>query len=72
MRVVAAAAVVLGLGVLLPAAASAEPRIQSERFDDWFYRCVTPEAGKISPSPKLNAKSSKSRKPNKARKPSTC
>ena len=52
MRVFAAAAVALGLGILLPAAASAEPRIQSERFDDWFYRCVTPEAGKDQPQPK--------------------
>jgi invasion protein IalB len=27
-------------------AADAEPRIASERFDDWFYRCVDNEKGK--------------------------
>jgi invasion protein IalB len=51
MRIVAAVSVFFGLGVLA-SAASAEPRIQSERFDDWFYRCVTPEAGKEQPKPK--------------------
>jgi invasion protein IalB len=50
MRVFAAAAVLLGLPAL--ASAYAEPRIQSERFDDWYYRCVTPEAGKGQASPK--------------------
>jgi invasion protein IalB len=52
MRVFAAAAVLLGLPALAPAPAYAEPRIQSERFDDWYYRCVTPEAGKGQASPK--------------------
>lgn len=51
MRVFGAAAVLLGLGAIAPAAALAEPRIQSERFDDWFYRCVTPEAGKDNAQP---------------------
>lgn len=52
MRVFAAAAVLLGLPALALAPACAEPRIQSERFDDWYYRCVTPEAGKGQASPK--------------------
>jgi invasion protein IalB len=51
MRVFAAAAVLLGLAGLAHSA-SAEPRIQSERFDDWFYRCVTPEGTKEQPKPK--------------------
>ena len=51
MRVFGAAAVLLGLGAIGPAAAFAEPRVQSERFDDWFYRCVTPEAGKDNAQP---------------------
>jgi invasion protein IalB len=51
MRVFGAAAFLLGLGAIAPAAALAEPRIQSERFDDWFYRCVTSEAGKDHAQP---------------------
>ena len=51
MRVFGAAAVLLGLGAIGPAAAFAEPHVQSERFDDWFYRCVTPEAGKDNAQP---------------------
>ena len=51
MRIFAATAILLGTGVLT-LAASAEPRIQSERFDDWFYRCVTPESTKGHAQPK--------------------
>jgi len=51
MRIFAAAAVLLGSGITA-SAVSAEPRIQSERFEDWFYRCVTPEASKEQPQPK--------------------
>ncbi len=51
MRIFAAAAVLFCLGFLAPAA-SAEPQIQSKRFNDWYYRCVTPEVSKRRPHPK--------------------
>jgi invasion protein IalB len=51
MRIFMAAAVLFCLGILAPPA-SAGPRIQSERFNDWYYRCVTPEARKGRPHPK--------------------
>jgi invasion protein IalB len=41
MRVFAAAAAFIGL-IAIPPAFAAEPRVQSERFDDWYYRCITP------------------------------
>jgi invasion protein IalB len=45
MRITPAASALICLLTMCGSSASAEPRIQSERFDDWFYRCVDAAEG---------------------------
>jgi invasion protein IalB len=45
MRSLSAALLLLCLLTASAVTARAEPRILSDRYDDWFYRCVDAEAG---------------------------